>query len=340
AAKIDLLFHESMTFVFTNRSVGDMDMFANDVRENVVTNYMENTYINRMETAFTNRMKTAFTNRTFEVLKKDLDIDAYLYKLTKLYGQNGIFELNMIGIRQIIITRAEYAEVFMFPSMSSSDQDKHMKHIMRSHNDGLLKYFDLENKGLVFNVTYNHWKFNRQIFSRPVRTASCSEETSRLINNLFEETMSYWIKLKKPDEDITVIDVTTWINRLFNDFNSVFITGRRSFAIEAHYRKFKKIDMTKEMSDVENFAECIVNFASDCQILFMPKILINFDQKQLGNDFLTSMIVTNTPYETCPQINVDPSLLRPMTNEEIRGVIFDSYLTTDTVRKNSYYGEV
>ncbi|RIB12410.1 cytochrome P450 [Gigaspora rosea] len=292
---------------------------------------------------------------SFEVLKTNLDVDDYLYKLSKIYGQNGIFELTMIGIRQIIITRAEYAEDFIYPS--SSNQDKHTKHIMKTNNEGLLNYFDLENKGIVFNVDYKHWNLIVKF---------------KLINNLFEEMMNCWIKLKKNDEDVTIIDATIWINRLFNDFTSVLLTGKRSFAIEAHYHKFKGNSMTKEMSETENFAECIVHFGSDCQVLYIPKILrhfpiikgrieemkhycdiaykmleekikkrrkeiekiincSNFDPKKLESDFLTSMIIANTPYETCPQINVDPSLLRPMTDEEIRGVLYDSFLATDTI---------
>ncbi|CAG8537282.1 14204_t:CDS:1, partial [Gigaspora rosea] len=167
----------------------------------------------------------------------------------------------MIGIRQIIITRAEYADSFMYPPTSSSDQNKHTKHMMKTDNRGLLKFFDLENKGIVFNVNYKHWKFNRQMISRPIRTACYSEETSKLINHLFEEMMNYWIKLKKHDEDVTILDATNWINRFFNDFTSVLITGKRSFAIEAHYHKVKRNSMTKEMSEAENFAECIVHFA-------------------------------------------------------------------------------
>ncbi|CAG8853684.1 18884_t:CDS:2, partial [Gigaspora margarita] len=184
-------------------------------------------------------------------------------------------------------------------------------------------------------------------------TACYSEETSKLIYNLFEEMMNYWIKLKKHDEDVTIIDATNWINRFFNDFTSVLITGKRSFAIEAHYHKFKRNSITKEMSETENFAECRVEkmkyYGDTAYKILEEKIrkrrkevekiinCSNFDPQKLGNDFLTSMITANTPYETCPQINVDPSLLRPMTDEEIRGVTFDSYLATDTVCKDNHY---
>ncbi|CAG8808702.1 45249_t:CDS:2, partial [Gigaspora margarita] len=56
----------------------------------------------------------------------------------------------------------------------------------------------------------------------------------------------------------------------------------------------------------------------------------NFDSKQLGNDLLTSMIIANTQYEIHSQINVDTSLLRPMTDDEILGVLFELFLPSDT----------
>ncbi|CAG8737904.1 13392_t:CDS:2, partial [Gigaspora rosea] len=57
----------------------------------------------------------------------------------------------------------------------------------------------------------------------------------------------------------------------------------------------------------------------------------NFNKNQLGNDLLTSMIIANTPYELHSQINVDSSLSRPMTDDEILGVLFESFMPSDTV---------
>ncbi|CAG8842052.1 37532_t:CDS:1, partial [Gigaspora margarita] len=51
----------------------------------------------------------------------------------------------------------------------------------------------------------------------------------------------------------------------------------------------------------------------------------NYESSQLKNDLLTLMVIANTPYETSPQKNVDSSLLRPMTDDEIRGIMFDAF---------------
>ncbi|CAG8823607.1 1712_t:CDS:2 [Gigaspora margarita] len=94
---------------------------------------------------------------TFELLKTNPDLDAYLFKLAKIYGQDGIFELSIIGMRQIIITRAENVDKFITSSATLSDQDKN---------------------GVALNHTYNYWKFNRRIFSRAVRNVCHSNEIS------------------------------------------------------------------------------------------------------------------------------------------------------------------
>src|SRR4051812_40221690 len=61
------------------------------------------------------------------------DIDAWFFRLNKIYGRDGIFELNIAGNRQIIMTRTDYVDKFMTSSTSS--------HIMRTANNGLLDLF-------------------------------------------------------------------------------------------------------------------------------------------------------------------------------------------------------
>ncbi|RIB29632.1 cytochrome P450 [Gigaspora rosea] len=279
----------------------------------------------------------------------------------------------MIGIRMIIINRAEHADKFISPSTTPSDMTpSDMKHLMRTDNKGLLSFFDLENKGVAFNHSHIHWKLNRQLYTRAMKAITNSEKTCRMLNDLFNEMMAYWIYLKNPNDNSTIIDAVAWMVRFSNDFISAVVIGDRSFAIEAHYHKLKNHDMSKEMSDSEHVAECITNFVNDNQTIFMPKILrffpvvrdrvkslkhtcdftynilvekirkrrkviektvnsSNFDSKQLGNDLMTYLIIANTPYETGSLKSVDPSLLRPMTDDEVRGPLFDSLLGSDTI---------
>ncbi|CAG8595101.1 11196_t:CDS:1, partial [Scutellospora calospora] len=293
----------------------------------------------------------------------NIDIDEWAYNLNKKYGQDGIFEFNMVGIRYIMINRAEYVSRFML-----SEHDDHSKHLMRTKNNGLLDFYGLSTKGVAFNFDYNSWKFNRQLFARAMRTAYNSKKTAKLINNLFEEMINYWINLKNPDDDSTIIDASIWIFKYSFDSLSTIITGSPSFSMQSYYQGLKKIDTQEDIKSFEKYSNCLKHFQNDNLLTFTPKFLryvptlrgrilsllndVNFmkemcmekirrrkkeiekivkiDPKQLGDDLLTSMIVANTPYETHPPTNVDPSLLRPMTDKEMIGLLFESYVPSET----------
>ncbi|CAG8810061.1 14370_t:CDS:2, partial [Dentiscutata erythropus] len=239
-------------------------------------------------------------------------------------------------------------------------------------NRGLLDLFDFSNKGVAFNCNYSYWRFNRQIFSRAMRTAASSDRTIKLMNILSEEMINHWIDLKNPDDDSTIIEASTWMYKFSFDFLFGVVTGSPSFAMKSYYQRLKKIDITKELMESEKYSNCVRNFQNDNLFVFMPKLLRyipilrnriqsllndcdfmkekslerirkrrkevekivnsgNFDSKHLGNDLLTSMIITNTPYEIHSQINIDPSLSRPMTDDEILGILFESFIPSDTI---------
>src|SRR6266542_6585366 len=61
---------------------------------------------------------------SFAIFKND--IDALFHEVNKDYGHEGVFELNIAGNRQIVITKAEYVEKFLISSPSS------INHIMRT----------------------------------------------------------------------------------------------------------------------------------------------------------------------------------------------------------------
>ncbi|GBB91926.1 hypothetical protein RclHR1_01940003 [Rhizophagus clarus] len=297
---------------------------------------------------------------SFEIFKND--IDAWFYRLNKQYKHDGVFELNIAGNRQVVITRADYVEKFLASNSSS------INHIMRTANNGLLDLFDLETKGVGLNHSYQHWKFNRHIFSQAIMPLSSTDKPSKYVNSLFEEMSSYWMNLKKPDEDSITMDISTWMRRFTSDFIALISTGKQLNTIQHFYRKTINEEVTEEMIDTENFIEAINVFVSDNQTLFVPKVLRNFpfiksrvdsmldncryfygrlvelirkkrkeleiadykvDPKEM--DLITSLIVANTKYDPHPQKYSDPSLMRPMTDDEIRGVMFDAFVAgTDT----------
>ncbi|CAG8513511.1 10133_t:CDS:2 [Acaulospora morrowiae] len=291
------------------------------------------------------------------------DIDAWFYRLNKKYGRDGIFELNIAGNRQIVLTRAEYIDKFLLKDSST--------HVMRTANNGLLDLFDLETKGVGLNHSYKHWKFNRHIFTQAIMPLALTNKPSEILNQLFVEMAQYWIDLKQPDSDGTVTDIAIWMRRFTTDFISLLTTSKKFSALYYYSQKIKNEPITQEMIDSEEFVENINTFVSDNQILFVPKLLRNMPfikprvNKLLDNchrfydrlvdivkakrkeideivknggeldtkraDLLTSLIIANTQYDPHPQKNVDPSLSRPMNDDEIRGVMFDAFVAgTDT----------
>jgi cytochrome P450 len=300
---------------------------------------------------------------SFEIFKND--IDAWFFRLNKNIEHDGLFELNIAGNRQVVITRAEYVEKFLASNSSS------INHIMRTANNGLLSLFDLEKKGVGLNHDYQRWKLNRHIFSQAVMPLSSTSKPSKYANLLFEEMAGYWIDLIQKNEDSVTIDISTWMRRFTSDFISLLTTGKQMSTIYYFYRKMKNEEITKEMIDSENFIESINVFVSDNQILFVPKLLRNFPliknrvdnvlgtchyfydklveivrkrRKEIQNsdgvkylnpkemDLLTTLIVANTPNDPHQLKNLEPELLRPLNDDEIRGVMFDAFVAgTDTV---------
>ncbi|CAJ0913631.1 19026_t:CDS:2 [Entrophospora sp. SA101] len=301
---------------------------------------------------------------SFALVKKDLDIDAFYYNLSKKYGGEGIYEVAIGGKRQILFTRADYIETFFLSSINVAN------HAIRTEKDVLLDLFDLDRKGIALNFDHHNWKFNREMFTQAIMPLTFSPKPSKYVNALFEEMSNCWMDLKPKGDAAGVINIASWLRRFTTDFIHILVTEKRGFAIHYYHRKFKN-EITKEMIESEEFIECVDTFVSD-NIPYVPHILKDFPfirprvQKLIRNndrfyiklediikkrrreieknfnsndnskpkqlDLLTSMIIVNTPYDTRPpQSNVDPSLLRPMTDNEIRGVLFDCFVAgTDT----------
>ncbi|CAG8845224.1 30801_t:CDS:1, partial [Racocetra persica] len=173
---------------------------------------------------------------------------------------------------QIIITRAEYVDKFITPS----SEENHKKHFKRTPNNRLLDMFDLDCKAVALNHNYNSWKFYRQLFSRAIKTACYSNETIETLSNLFEEMMDFWMNLRKPDENLANVELSAWMQRFSNDLIYAITTGNRTFATKHYYHKLKTNEVTKEIVESEHVIECIKNFYSDGQMLFIPKLLRSF----------------------------------------------------------------
>src|SRR5690348_1062355 len=63
---------------------------------------------------------------SFAIFKED--IDAWFYELNKTYKHDGVYELNIVGNRQIVITRAEHVDKFLAPPTATHNTP----HMMRT----------------------------------------------------------------------------------------------------------------------------------------------------------------------------------------------------------------
>ncbi|CAB4487379.1 unnamed protein product [Rhizophagus irregularis] len=60
--------------------------------------------------------------------------------------------------------------------------------------------------------------------------------------------------------------------------------------------------------------------------------------KPLSNDMLTSVIIANTPRDVNYDKNINDKAMRPMTDIEVRGIIFDGIIAgTDTTANTISY---
>ncbi|CAG8600427.1 1982_t:CDS:2, partial [Scutellospora calospora] len=299
------------------------------------------------------------------------DLIDQINKLSKIYGHNGIFEFYIAGNRQIVITKAEYVKKFLVPS--SKDCKIYWKRFPKVE---VFEELGIHQMGLSFNENFNNWKFYRQIYMHQIEEISNSNETSKLLNKLFEELSNYWIDLKKNNYNSGIIDIPAWTKRFANDFTFLLLTGKRPFAINHYYRKLKNEKITKKMMDSEHYIECLTYFLVNIQIAFTPKFLrllirnrvdkfLNarnflfekilesvkerrkeieeigssncFDAKQLKDDPLTSFIIANTPYESGSQKSVYSSLVRPMNDDEIGSILYDALTgSTDSMRSTQF----
>ncbi|CAG8610389.1 6207_t:CDS:2 [Gigaspora margarita] len=165
-------------------------------------------------------------------------------------------------------TKAEYAKKFLAPS--AKDCKIYWKRLPKVE---LFEDLGIHQRGLTFNVNFNNWKFNRQINIQSIEKISNSNETIKLLNELFEKLSNYWIDINQNNYNSGIIDLTAWTKRFLSDLMFLLSTGKRSFAINYYYRKLKNEKITKKIMDSEHYIECLTYFLVNLRIAFIPKIL-------------------------------------------------------------------
>lgn len=302
----------------------------------------------------------------FFVFKKDFE--TWFFGLYKKYGD--IYEVTFAGVRQIVLCRAEYVDKMLVPSMNNymiRFPSKEVTEAFDSDRKGLTMNNDLQ------TWKFNRQFFSQAIMT-PSFSIAANKWTNEMFEEMAKYWMD--LKKPDDSEDVVIIDMTAWMRRFTNDLISLLTTGKRTYTIPFHYHKLKNVKLSEEMIDSEKFVTSLNDFVKESGILilvpkflrFLPiirgkvkKTLDNRDylygklldiirerrkeieeainenkNTELRHDMLTSFITANTPYDISSSRHVDPELLRPMTDDEIRADMLDIFLGGTDTTSNTF----
>ncbi|RIA91560.1 cytochrome P450 [Glomus cerebriforme] len=296
-------------------------------------------------------------------LNKSGDVGQWFQKLHKKYGD--IFEITILGTRRIFLCRGEYIEKMLDPSTNTIYFQRFP--YIKDLDD--LKVFGT---GILANLNYNSWRYNRTFFSQAILTPSFTNETLNKGHQLFYEMENYWKEIG-PD---TPIDYSAWMHRFTNDMIVVLTTGERIYSLPSYFNTIseKKTDIpSAPFEDSEEFIKSIRMFMlGNAFIILTPAIIRHylpyFRQRQdevfknrdylfnkldqiiktrrkeieetpldvpLSHDMLTSFITANTPRDINKTRKAEKEFLRPMTDEEIRGNMRDAIVAGTETTANT-----
>ncbi|GBB98174.1 hypothetical protein RclHR1_31560001 [Rhizophagus clarus] len=288
----------------------------------------------------------------------------------KKYGD--IFEVTL-SARIIVLNRSEYIEKLL----SAATKNPHLAKMTEESGKGF-RELGVAGKGLIFNQDFKLWRYNRQFFTRAILSPKFSHEATHWINKFFKDLESYMDKLYINGDNKKVVDFSTWTNQFTNDTVISLLTGECSYTMAGYFNELSNNEKAEHSSalidETINFVHAIRKFImgflmfqivspflrhyfpyfknkSDDMMQNMEYLNQRFDSiikkrrkiientpldKPLSNDMLTSIIVANTPRDfNYKNVNNDT---RPMTNPEIRGIIFDGIVAgTDTTVNTILY---
>ncbi|CAG8678131.1 4116_t:CDS:2 [Cetraspora pellucida] len=295
------------------------------------------------------------------------DIRQLFTSLTKKYGD--IYEIQLGGIRRIIISRPEYIEKFF------NNSTKHSTFMSRLPYTQGIEELGVARKGLLNNDDFKSWRFNRQFFTQAILSPSFNNEAINRTKLLFEELEGYWKSLgsTNPDDEEWSLktDFSKWFHRFTNDMIVVLTTGERSYSMGSYYNTLSPVKASHPdtlIDDSDRFVKGITQFVVGVSLFvflgpfmrhYVPiirdkanSVLKNRDylfgkldtiirkrrqeievmqNKELKHDMLTSLIVANTERDINYKKTVGGEIFLPMTDIEIRSNILDAFLAgTDT----------
>ncbi|CAG8580144.1 7847_t:CDS:2, partial [Acaulospora colombiana] len=268
--------------------------------------------------------------------------------LREEYGE--FFELYLGGERHICLSNEEMAKDTMTPKVHSNF------HQRVDENCGLSE-IGMLNRGIVFNISYNDWQYNRKFFSKALLSPSFPKHAVAAVQTGFVEMCGYWDQLGEE----SVIDFSIWMRRYFMDIIAITSSSKSTYALASFYNQVnKKANViipspgeSEKFINAIDFVKVILEW-----FIFFPAYIRNFpgpnllskkykrtfswlddyilkavevrraeidatpEGRPLTPDILTMFLTVNTKKDITEGIS-DDAHDRPMTNEEVVGNYFE-----------------
>ena len=150
--------------------------------------------------------------------------DDWILSLHKKYGD--IFELNLAGMRMIVLCRADLIENMNVPSVNRT------KYPNRPASEEGMREYGVLGLGIGSNNDYKSWKYNRQFFSQAMMTPSFNYQAIEWTNELWNEMETCWNNLGENHE----LDLIKWLYRFSNEIIFRISTGVTNNSVASHYK--------------------------------------------------------------------------------------------------------
>ncbi|CAG8793094.1 28070_t:CDS:2, partial [Dentiscutata erythropus] len=277
-------------------------------------------------------------------------------KFQEKYGD--IWEVWKWSERHIWIGRADLATKLLNPSYSNNNFP-----FRTTKNEGL-DLMDMTSKGVVFNLNWNSWNFNRKCVNRVLMSPKFLKQSVVYTQNLFTEMEKHWLSLGLDKE----IDLAKWMTRFMMDSTLIMTTNKNFYALANYYDTFSNSKCSNNLlKDSERFVAAIRTHFIACAFFkdtpkykrrFFPnlrrqakelleevawlnrevlKIIRERKQEidrtpledELSSDMLTMLLTLNTSLDLNRETAAEP-----ISEDDVRAIVYDIIGGgSDTVRK-------
>ncbi|CAG8680840.1 31227_t:CDS:1, partial [Racocetra persica] len=167
-------------------------------------------------------------------------------KFQEKYGD--IWEVWKWSERHVWIGRADLVTKLLNPSYSNNNFPSRT-----TENEGL-DLMDMTSKGVVFNLDWNSWKFNRKCINRILMSPKYLRKSVVCTQNLFTEMEKCWLSLGLDNE----IDLAQWMIRFMIDSTLIMTTNKNFHAMANYYDTLSTSEcLNHPLKDSERFVEAI-----------------------------------------------------------------------------------